>query len=49
MAQATKFATEHGWLFMETSAKTNVNVHQLFQSIASGLYTIEVTGGFQDR
>ena len=49
IAQASKFADDNGWVFMETSAKANTNVHQLFTQIASQLYTIEVSGGFQAR
>jgi len=35
--EAKKFATENGLLFMETSAKTNVNVRELFLAIARQL------------
>ena len=34
---------------METSAKANINVHNLFKSISDQLYTTEVTGGFMER
>ena len=47
--QANSFAKERGIVFLETSAKSNMNVQSLFQDIANKLYTIECTTGFHTK
>ena len=36
-SDAQQFAKDNGLLFMETSAKGNVNIHELFQMVAKHL------------
>uniref|UniRef100_A0A5S6QC10 small monomeric GTPase n=1 Tax=Trichuris muris TaxID=70415 RepID=A0A5S6QC10_TRIMR len=44
-SEAQSYAEEHGLLFMETSAKSAMNVNDIFQAIAKKLPKTEVSGG----
>ncbi|CDW51862.1 Ras protein Rab 5C [Trichuris trichiura] len=44
-SEAQSYAEEHGLLFMETSAKSAMNVNDIFQAIAKKLPKTETSGG----
>ena len=48
-SKGSKYAKENGAMYFETSAKSGINVNEVFQQIANSLFTMEQTGGFSKR
>ena len=44
--EGERFAKEHGLIFMETSAKTALNVEEAFLETSSKIFESAITGGF---